>query len=372
MNILFICGSLQPGEDGVGDYTRRLAGEISRQGHRCTIVAIYDVRAADPIQEYQSDSGNSLQVFRLPKFSSWNERLLLVQDWIKSESPDWISLQFVPFAFHDKGLPVSLARHLKGIPGKHKWHIMFHELWVGAENIKFWILGQVQKRLIALLIKTLEAEVVHTHLPLYYDDLKSFNVQVKQLPLFSNFGNDKLKAEGKSGTFRVGFFNQVANDSRVLDFLQSLYVEALKNEMNFEVLLIGGANSRIRSFGTKLEEIPQFKDKILYTGFLSKDEITPALSSCSLGMTPLAYSTLGKSGTSAAFLSSGIPVAVPNLDFRHRPFFDVEIMEALVIEPKLEQVSKASTAAKKCRQTLHVQRIANMFLNDLSNGNKND
>lgn len=289
MNILFICGSLQTGEDGVGDYTRRLAGQLTRQGHRSTIVAINDVRVCDPLKELQADSGNSINVLRLPKFSSWKERLILVQDWIKKEAPDWVSLQFVPFAFHDKGLPVSLARYLKAIPGNHKWHIMFHELWVGAENIKFWILGQVQKRLIASLIKTLEATVVHTHLPLYYDDLKSFGIQVKQLPLFSNFGNCQLPAKSKSETFRVGFFNQVADDNRVVVFLQSLYDEALINKMKFEVLLIGGAKSSIQNFGSKLEEIPRFKDKIVYTGFLAKDEITPALSSCNLGMTPLAW-----------------------------------------------------------------------------------
>jgi hypothetical protein len=368
MNILFICGGLQPGEDGVGDYTRRLAGELTRQGHRSTIIAISDVGANEPIEECQIDSGSSLQVLRLPKFSSWSERLLLVKDWIKNECPDWISLQFVPFAFHDKGLPMSLARHLKGISSKYKWHIMFHEIWVGPENIKFWILGQVQKHLIASLIKTLKANVVHTHLPLYYDDLKALGIQVKQLPLFSNFGTPKISAEGNSGTFRVGFFNQVANDDQVVDFLQSLYDEATRNEMKFEVLLIGGARSSIKNFGTRLEEIPQFKEKIFYTGFLAKDKITPALLSCTLGMTPLAYSTLGKSGTSAAFLSSGVPIAVPNLDFRQKPFFDVEISEALVTEPKLEQISKASIAAKRCQQTLHVQRIANMFLNDLDNG----
>ena len=372
MNILFICGSLQPGEDGVGDYTRRLAGELTRQGHRSTIVAINDVTAKDPLKEYQIDAGNSIQVLRLPKLFSWNERLMLVQVWIRNECPNWISLQFVPFAFHDKGLPVSLARHLKAISANYKWHIMFHELWVGAENVKFWILGQVQKRLIASLIKTLQATVVHTHLPLYYDDLESFGVQVKQLPLFSNFGNSQMPAEGNSETFRIGFFNQVANDSRVLDFLQSLYNEVIRNQKKFEVLLIGGAKSSIKSFGIKLEEIPQFKNKILYTGFLAKEEITPALSSCSLGMTPLTYSTIGKSGTSAAFLSSGIPMAVPNLDFRHKPFFDAEILEALVTEPKMEQIAKASIAAKRCQQTLHVQRIANMFLNDLNYGNKDN
>ena len=28
MNLLFICGSLEPGKDGVGDYIRRLSSEL--------------------------------------------------------------------------------------------------------------------------------------------------------------------------------------------------------------------------------------------------------------------------------------------------------------------------------------------------------
>lgn len=360
------------GEDGVGDYTRRLACEIAGQGHRSTIAAINDVHTTHSLQEYQIDSGNTVQVLRLPKNSSWNERLLSLKNWIKKESPDWISLQFVPFAFHDKGIPFFLARHLKSISGTLKWHIMFHELWVGPHSLKFRILGQLQRRIIRSLIRTLQASVLHTHLPLYFDDLRCLEVDVKQLPLFSNFGNAELLTKGKPGTFRVGFFSQVANDKQVVSFLQLLYDETLKNQMQFEVLLIGGSKSSIRSFGSKLEDIPEFKDKVLYTGFLAKDDITSALSSCSIGMTPLAYSTLGKSGTSAAFLSSGIPVAVPNLDFRRKPFFDLEILDALVIEPKLEQISKASIAAKKCKQKLNVQRIADVFLTDLNNVNKDD
>ena len=40
MKLIFICGSLEPGRDGVGDYTRRLAGELIRQGHQIAIIAL--------------------------------------------------------------------------------------------------------------------------------------------------------------------------------------------------------------------------------------------------------------------------------------------------------------------------------------------
>ena len=46
MNILFICGSAEPGKDGVGDYTRRLCGELLRTGHRTRILALCDNHAS--------------------------------------------------------------------------------------------------------------------------------------------------------------------------------------------------------------------------------------------------------------------------------------------------------------------------------------
>ncbi|MBC8041217.1 MAG: hypothetical protein H7Y06_11790, partial [Opitutaceae bacterium] len=50
MKILFFCTSLELGCDGVGDYTRRLAGECAARGHDCTLIALNDTyvtRASD-------------------------------------------------------------------------------------------------------------------------------------------------------------------------------------------------------------------------------------------------------------------------------------------------------------------------------------
>ena len=42
MKILFFCGSAEPGKDGVGDYTRRLCGELLRIGHETQILSLFD------------------------------------------------------------------------------------------------------------------------------------------------------------------------------------------------------------------------------------------------------------------------------------------------------------------------------------------
>jgi hypothetical protein len=369
MNILFLCGGLEPGQDGVGDYSRRLAGEVKRKLHQSTIIAINDGNASSVVEQYQFDEQESIKVLRLPKRLAWSKKCSIIDGWIRAEKPDWISLQFVPFAFQEKGLPFKLADRLKRITGNIKWHIMFHELWVGDENVKFWILARLQKHLIANLIERISATVVHTHLPLYFDDLKSLGVIAQELPLFSNFSISQVVPETKSDTFRVGFFSQVGFDDRIFKFLINLHQASTRKNLEFQVLLIGGAAS-IKNFGLKLEALAEFRHKVLYTGFLPTELITSELAKCNIGMTPLEYSILGKSGTSAAFLAQGIPMAVPIIHRERSPFFDEKLLEGLVTEPDFEKISKASIAAKKLKNTLSLSRIAELFLNDLTSNNK--
>ena len=42
MKIMFICGSLEPGKDGVGDYTRRLCAHLKKHHIEVGILAYND------------------------------------------------------------------------------------------------------------------------------------------------------------------------------------------------------------------------------------------------------------------------------------------------------------------------------------------
>src|SRR5690606_39818307 len=75
MNIAFICGSLEPGKDGVGDYTRRLAGELLRNGHNATIIAINDRYITQCWNGEQKDVEVNVRVLRLPSQHNWSSRL---------------------------------------------------------------------------------------------------------------------------------------------------------------------------------------------------------------------------------------------------------------------------------------------------------
>jgi hypothetical protein len=166
MKIAFIVSSLEPGRDGVGDYTRRLAGELIRQGHECQIVALNekvesrkqkaenrnptsDLRLlTSGFSETQHSEGTEVPCLRLPGSLGWPERTTLARKWVDAFNPDWVSLQFVPFGFQSKGLPFGLPRQLKVIIGSRPLHWMFHELWVLWRfplSLRKRLLGQGQK-----------------------------------------------------------------------------------------------------------------------------------------------------------------------------------------------------------------------------------
>ena len=112
MRILFFCGSLEPGRDGVGDYTRRLAGEIKRQGHDATIVAINDNYVKYKFAGIQISEGMELLVLRVPAIWTLKKRSEDIKSWINEINPEWLSLQFVPFQFPLLDLIIAFASQL--------------------------------------------------------------------------------------------------------------------------------------------------------------------------------------------------------------------------------------------------------------------
>ena len=160
MRILFICGSLEPGVDGVGDYTRRLAKSLILRNYDVLLVSLRDRDAMDYISEEQGNN-IAIETIRIPKSRTQRERFNELQIILKEFNPDIISLQFVPYSFSEKGLPFGFVRNVKSLGYKNKWHIMFHELWLGTVkdvSFKHKLIGYVQKLLIIQLLKKIQPD----------------------------------------------------------------------------------------------------------------------------------------------------------------------------------------------------------------------
>ena len=189
MKFLFICGSLEEGKDGVGDYTRRLCGALIRKGHWVEILSLCDYHVSSLVKQTQIIEQTPIVVRRIPKNTSYKQRLVWAQENVDELAPDWISLQFVLYSFHPKGLPYWLEGFLKQLKGKHQWQFMFHELWVGRnknDTNKNRIVSYLQQILIKKLLKGINPSAINTHLPIFRDNLKEMGYTAHQLPLFSN------------------------------------------------------------------------------------------------------------------------------------------------------------------------------------------
>lgn len=184
---------MEPGKDGVGDYTRKLACALNKNGHAAAIISINDRRLGEGNlwEGVQTDEGVETKVLRLSSLITWNERMHEARNWIDNFNPEWLSLQYVPFGFHLKGLPFKLQNKLKQLTDNHHWHIMFHELSVNRfESLKFRLWSYLQIRIIRSLLHSIKPEVIHTNTVLYQKRLSEMGFNATVLPLFSNISRE--------------------------------------------------------------------------------------------------------------------------------------------------------------------------------------
>jgi len=370
MKIIFFCGCLEGGRDGVGDYTKRLAGELVRQGHQIGLAALNDPYIQEKTTGIQYAEGAGLPVLRLPSVLSANKRLCYTTEFINNFNPEWLSLQFVPFAFHPKGLPFFLKNFLTKVSKGRRWHIMFHELWVGKNGSnKMAVYAALQKMIIRNIKKELNPQVIHTHLPYYYTELKEIMFDVKPLPLFANIPvSKKYQERSKDEVFRIGVFSQIQVNKLIIDFLVDLKKTIWKKEMPLEVLLIG-ENDQLKNFGLFLEKSEDFKNAVKCTGFIDDAAVSYAIQTCNIGLTSVPTHALGKSGSVAAFLSHQVPVAAPCIDMNNTEigFFSQNLCQSIIINPDFSGFNCAVTAVQASKNEIEVSKISEIFLKDLRN-----
>lgn len=307
MEILFICGSAEPGKDGVGDYTRRLCGELLRSGHKTRILALCDDYSTSFADENQVVEGNGIVVHRIPMSFSNKQRFLWSQDILNDFQPDWISLQFVPYSFNSKGLPFWLPSFLKKLKGNHKWHIMFHELWLGIEReaiFKKKCLGLLQKRIIRKLKKSTDIKVVHTQSQIYQHYLSKMGIASYSLPLFGNVAVTAVKnKDSESIVFTV--FATIHDKAPFEDFILDLKKEMQSIKKKLKFVFIGHHGELLAAWKYILD-----KNTIEYDllGASSEEKISEVLTNSDYGISSTPYKISDKSGVVAAMREHQLPI----------------------------------------------------------------
>lgn len=312
MKILFLCGSLDPGRDGVGDYTRRLAGELICQGHEVQIIALYDKYISGKLEEQQQDEPITISVIRFPAVKGLRQNIRQAKDYVREFNPDWLSLQFVPYAFDPKGLPLGLGSKLAELGRGRKWHIMFHELWVAMEErapLKQKIWGIMQKRMITGLLKKIHPDLIHTQTKLYQYQLQKFGFSANLLPLFSNIlysSTRKLiqtkRGSSKKTTLSFVIFGHIHPGAPLDAFLNELKSSCTGSA---ELIMLGRTGGETDLWKSKWE-IAGFKVQIV--GESSAEKVSGWLASADFGISTTPYLLTAKSGSVAAMRSHGLPV----------------------------------------------------------------
>lgn len=310
MKILFICSSLEPGKDGVGDYTRRLACELVNQGVLVSIIALNDKFVSNLINEEQCDEEHCIPVLRLPASWQTTERLKHAKQYIDYFNPEWLSLQFVIFGHHPKGLPFGFGKQLKALGEGRKWHLMFHELWVGMAREspvkeKYW--GLVQKQIIRNLVKSINPQVINTQSGLYRAQLAKINIQSDFLPLFGNVPVNKLNSrQADANKLTLIVFGTIHPGSLIQDFVSEAAEYVVKYpEAKLSVEIIGKNGGELDRWVLAWENAG-FNVKIW--GEQPVDTIAKVLSNASLGISSSAFTMIEKSGTVAAMRECGLNV----------------------------------------------------------------
>jgi glycosyltransferase involved in cell wall biosynthesis len=356
VKILFIVGSLEPGKDGVGDYTRTLGAECTRLGHETFLMSLNDSWIDKPSQVHRS--------LRLPSTMPWASRIKTGRTFVREKHPDLVSLQYVPYSFHPAGLSFALSKIVQAIIGRVPAHLMLHELWIGSQigaPFKVKIFGFCQRKIIKSLVTGMSCRVIHTSNAVYARLLSRHGINAKILPLFGSVPvmPNAVVTPRDDNVLRFGLFGSIHPEWQPQELFARL--QALGKPIHVcHIGRIGPGESLWNEVVHRYEAEIQFQR----FGEQSFENISQFFLSVDLGVATTPLSLIGKSSTVAAMLDHGLPVIVSRNDVHFRGIAEDPPSERLIRidESFVDRVK----AVKRLDADPSLPRIAKQFLSDLA------
>ena len=330
MRIAFITGGLEPNRDGVGDYTRWLAVESTRQGASCRILALADRHIGTPLADRDS---SGLETLRLPFGMPWAERLRLGRDFLAASPADWVSLQFVPYSFQRWGVAARLVRVLPLLVGAARLHVMFHEVWIdGGASVRRQLLSAAQRRTVQALAAFPPA-LMHTSNATYQHALARQGIAAGTLPLFGSIpvgsgsaaswlasplaaaGCDALSNSGerRGDWWLFAFFGTMHPVWPPRPLLDELCAAAAVAGKRVALIAVGRLGAG-ESIWARMKEDFGARVPMLQLGEQPAHRISELFNSADFGVATSPLALIGKSATVAAMFDHGLPVVVNRND----------------------------------------------------------
>lgn len=338
MRILFLCSSLEPGRDGVGDYTRLLAGECTRQGHPCAIIALNDSSVIEPMKS-SCDAGTvKVPFLRLPASLTWKQRMPLAIDFRSGFQPDWISLQFVSYGFDNKGIVLNLNQVFRRLTFGCPLHLMLHELWIGdavSSSLRHRLIGRIQRLGIMRMISLLKPHLVTTSNRVYLSTLKSLGIHASLLPLFGNISIAPMDSslewpieladaglprdrQDRAHWWLGIFFGAIHPEWEPEPLMSILRRTAHHANKRICLLLAGRSGAAGNVIWEKLRDTYASDVVFVKFGEQSAEKISTLIQISNFGIATSPWQLIGKSSAAATMLDHGLPVIVTRDDFQPR------------------------------------------------------
>lgn len=366
MKIIFLCGSLEPGHDGVGDYTRRLAGVLLQHGHQVATVALNDKKVTSIFDGIQHAEGNRLPVLRIPGNQPSAIRYTKAKSWIEGFKPDLISLQFVPYSFHPKGIPFGLDTKLSLLYPHSNWHIMFHELWVGASGIKQRLISWAQQYIVYNCIKKLKPATVHVSISLNQQRLKSLGFNSSVLGLFGNIAKaeaftDLPYVTNSTATKNVLYFGGPPRTGFLEQVLSGLVNFCKRSEVPVNIVLVSGTSKAKDDFAELLQnKIGAYEGTVTDCGFVEEKVLSSLMSTCDAGIIRSDPQYIGKSGSAISMLEHGLPIWMPKWDGKET--LDYQFRKELIYA----DLYSAANAKRNPKYISLLPNVTQQFMNEIT------
>jgi len=329
MRIAFLCGSLEPGRDGVGDYVAQLARGLTLLGHACQVVAVADRYA----HVQHAGSVDGFELVRVPAARWHAGDIGAAAAKMYRFAPDWVSLQMVAYAYEKHGLLLRSPQRFSAFAPGARRHVMLHELWIGANarsGARERLVGAAQRWLLVRALRCWDAHAAHTSNPVYRELLARAGVHAELLPLAGNIrlvsttpqrARELLAARAglsRDRTLLAGVFGALHPEWVEGAWLDELAAACEVRRQKLALVHLGRAGAAGPVLWTALRARYGERVRFAALGELSAADVSVALQGLDLGIATTPWALVGKSGAVAAMLEHGVPVVATRSEYRLR------------------------------------------------------
>lgn len=322
MNILIVCSCLEPGRCGIGDYSRRLATQLSYSGHNVILFSFGDSYVDCFLDQSLSTDDYSIRICRFRSRLLDKKSFYIAQQILDNFKPALVSIQYNPYSFSPKGIPFRFLYAFSKLASTIPVHIVFHEIWVSYRLPVSWrkkIYTPFQKLAILYLMRCLNVVSSFTTNLFYQSLLSGVNISADLIPVFScckvsasySLSNCADKSVHDillnwSGPKLLVFGN--LNGTLCLRHL-SLFIKEKNLESNpCLFLVVGKLSSHSKSVAKEVFSKFMSSSRLCYSGPVDELSLSVIIQNVDYAITTYPYELAGKSSAVATLRAHDLPV----------------------------------------------------------------